>query len=85
MIPAYSRQAWGRGERNFGTWQGCLPQELRLRGFRTVEEANCFLRQQYIAEFKRRFQFPRLRPAVRLSPAGAVIWIWPPRSSASVR
>jgi hypothetical protein len=28
MIPAYSPQARGRSERNFGTWQGRLPQEL---------------------------------------------------------
>ncbi|HEV3206335.1 MAG TPA: ISNCY family transposase, partial [Terriglobales bacterium] len=40
MIPAYSPQARGRSERNFGTWQGRLPQELRLRGITTVEEAN---------------------------------------------
>jgi len=32
MIPAYSPQARGRCERNFGTWQGRLPQELRLAG-----------------------------------------------------
>ena len=32
MIPAYSPQARGRCERNFGTWQGSLPQELRLAG-----------------------------------------------------
>src|SRR5271168_5663157 len=32
MIPAYSPQARGRSERSFGTWQGRLPQELRLRG-----------------------------------------------------
>ena len=32
MIPAYSPQARGRSERNFGTWQGRLPQELRLHG-----------------------------------------------------
>jgi len=32
MIPAYSPQARGRGERRFGTWQGRLPQELRLAG-----------------------------------------------------
>src|ERR1700741_2833504 len=25
MIPAYSPQARGRGERNFGTWQGRMP------------------------------------------------------------
>jgi len=55
MIAAYSPQARGRSERNFGTWQGRLPQELRLRGITTVEEANRFLRQEYIAEFNRRF------------------------------
>ena len=56
MIPAYSPQARGRSERSFGTWQGRLPQELRLRGIRTVEAANRFLREHYIAEFNRRFQ-----------------------------
>lgn len=56
MIPAYSPQARGRSERNFGTWQGRLPQELRLRGITTVEEANRFLREYYIAEFNQRFQ-----------------------------
>jgi transposase len=58
MIPAYSPQARGRSERNFGTWQGRLPQELRLAGITTVEEANRFLRQRYIAEFNRRFRVP---------------------------
>ena len=56
MIPAYSPQARGRSERNFGTWQGRLPQELRLHGITTVEEANRFLRKHYMAEFNRRFQ-----------------------------
>jgi transposase len=56
MIPAYSPEALGRSERNFGTWQGRLPQELRLRGIQTVEAANAFLREHYIAEFNRRFQ-----------------------------
>ena len=55
MIPAYSPQARGRSERNFGTWQGRLPQELRLAGIRTVEQANRFLRERYIAEFNRKF------------------------------
>jgi len=58
MIPAYSPQARGRSERNFGTWQGRLPQELRLAGIHTVEQANRFLRQQYVAEFNRRFAMP---------------------------
>ena len=58
MIPAYSPQARGRSERNFGTWQGRLPQELRLRGIHTVEAANGFLREHYIDEFNARFQVP---------------------------
>ena len=58
MIPAYSPQARGRSERNFGTWQGRLPQELRLRGIDTIEAANQFLREHYIAEFNQRFQVP---------------------------
>src|SRR5271156_154889 len=62
MIPAYSPQARGRSERNFGTWQGRLPQELRLRPLRTLGAANRFLREDYIAEFNRRFQVaPRQR------------------------
>ena len=56
MIPAYSPEARGRSERNFGTWQGRLPQELRLRGIPTLEAANTFLREHYVAEFNRRFQ-----------------------------
>jgi transposase len=56
MIPAYSPQARGRSERNFGTWQGRLPQELRLRGLTTLVAANQFLREHYLAEFNRRFQ-----------------------------
>src|SRR5450759_4483901 len=56
MIPAYSPEARGRSERNFSTWQGRLPQELRLRQLGTLEAANQFLREDYIAEFNRRFQ-----------------------------
>ena len=58
MIPAYSPEARGRSERNFSTWQGRLPQELRLRQIRTLQAANRFLREDYIAEFNRRFQVP---------------------------
>ena len=56
MIPAYSPQARGRSERNFGTWQGRLPQELRLAGIRGLEEANWFLRDRYIAVFNEKFK-----------------------------
>ncbi len=57
-IAAYSPQARGRSERNFGTWQGRLPQELRLAGITTVEGANAFLRDQYIEEFNAKFSVP---------------------------
>ena len=49
LILAYSPQARGRCERLFGTWQGRLPQEFRLRNITTVEAANDFLRQDWIA------------------------------------
>jgi len=47
LILAYSPQARGRCERLFGTWQGRLPQEFRLRHITTLETANEFLRQQW--------------------------------------
>ncbi len=55
MIAAYSPQARGRSERNFGTWQGRLPQELRLRGIKDLTQANELLRNQCIPEFNSRF------------------------------
>jgi transposase len=62
MIPAYSPQARGRSERNFGTWQGRLPQELALNAITTVEGANQFLRQTYIAEFNQKFSVAAAQP-----------------------
>jgi transposase len=58
MIAAYSPQARGRSERSFGTWQGRLPQELRLAGIHSVEGANGFLREKYIEEFNGQFSVP---------------------------
>ena len=58
MIAAYSPQARGRSERSFGTWQGRLPQELRLAGITTAEGANAFLRERYIGEFNAQFSVP---------------------------
>jgi len=49
LILAYSPQARGRCERIFGTWQGRLPQEFRLRGITEVKAANEFLRNDWIA------------------------------------
>lgn len=63
MIPAYLPQARGRMERDFGTWQGRLPQELRLAGIGTLEEANRFLCEHYITELNRRFAVPAAQRA----------------------
>jgi len=57
-IAAYSPQARGRSERGFKTWQGRLPQEIRLAAITTVDEANKFLRQTYINKFNEKFQVP---------------------------
>jgi transposase len=62
MIPAYSPQARGRSERNFGTWQGRLPQELRLHGIHSVASANEFLRECYIEEFNHQFAVAAAQP-----------------------
>jgi len=68
MIPAYSPQARGRSERSFGTWQGRLPQELRLRGITTLEAANQFLQQSYIAEFNQKFARPAAQGGTAFMP-----------------
>jgi transposase len=70
MIPAYSPQARGRSERRFGTWQGRLPQELRLAGITTREEANCFLQERYIPEINRKFSVPSAQTGHAFVPVG---------------
>jgi transposase len=54
-IAAYSPQARGRSERVFGTLQDRLPKELALAGITTVEAANRWLRETYIADYNQRF------------------------------
>jgi transposase len=54
-IPANSPQARGRCERFFGTWQGRLPQELRLRKISTMAAANEFLRREWIPYHNKSF------------------------------
>ena len=58
MIPAYSPQARGRSERGFSTWQGRLPPELRAQKIKTLEQANRFLRAEYVPQFNQRFSKP---------------------------
>ena len=78
MIPAYSPQARGRSERNFGTWQGRLPQELRLAGISTIEGANAFLREHYVGEFNQKFTVAAANPqtAFRRTARTDLNWIF---------
>lgn len=65
-----SPQARGRMERSYGNWQGRLPQELRVAGIRSVDQANQFLRERYIAEFNRKFTVPAAQPGTAFRKCG---------------
>lgn len=54
-IAGYSPQARGRSERMFETLQGRLPQELRVRGITEMEEANTFIREEYLEKHNQNF------------------------------
>ncbi len=54
VLHAHSPQAKGRIERLFRTLQDRLVKEMRLRGIRTLEEANQFL-EEYLPVYNRRF------------------------------
>ena len=81
LIPAYSPQARGRSERGFGTWQGRLPQELRLRGLTTITTANQFLREQYVREFNQRFMVKAAERAALWYRSNAKTLTWCSRCS----
>ena len=55
-IPSYSPQARGRGERMNETLQGRLPNEFRLHGIKTKEDANRFLKEVYMPRHNKRFK-----------------------------
>ena len=55
QIFARSPQARGRSERAFGTIQGRLPQELRLTGIDTYEQANGYLEKVFVPKFNHKF------------------------------
>jgi transposase len=72
-IPAYSPEARGRSERMFRTLQDRLPKELRLAGITTVEVANAWLRDTFVAEHNRGFMIAPLEEgsAFVSDPSGA--------------
>ncbi len=68
LIPAYSPEARGRSERMFGTLQKRLPQELRLAGITTMDEANRFLCEIFLPEHNRLFAIAPEEPGSAFVP-----------------
>jgi len=54
-IAAYSPEARGRSERAFRTLQDRLPKELALAGIATLEAANRWIAEHYLAEYNAAF------------------------------
>lgn len=73
LIAAHSPQARGRKERLYGTLQGRWPQELRLAGITTVEEANRWLATTGIPRFNARFQVAATQEGTAFVPATATL------------
>ncbi len=61
-IAAYSPEARGRSERAFRTLQDRLPKELRLAGITTVDGANLWIAETYIAAYNARFAVTAEQP-----------------------
>lgn len=55
VIKAYSPQAKGRVERNHGVYQDRFVKELRLKGIKTIEDANKRLQGGFIDNLNRKF------------------------------
>ena len=68
LIPAYSPEARGRSERMFSTLQKRLPQELRLAGIATIDEANRFLRETFQPDHNRCFAITPEEPGSAFVP-----------------
>ena len=76
MLAAYSPPARGRMERSDGTWPGRLPQELRLAGLTSLEEANRFLREHYIGEFNAKGTTPAAEKGSAFRSCRRRDWDW---------
>lgn len=68
IIHANSPQAKGRAERSFKTYQDRLVKDMRLRGIRTIEEANKFLKE-FLPKHNRRFSVKPIQEGEMHRPA----------------
>src|ERR1035437_7902908 len=57
----YTPKSGGKVDRERPTQAGRAIQELRLHGIRTLQAANTFLSEHYVAEFNRKFTVPSLQ------------------------
>lgn len=73
-IAAYSPEARGRSERAFRTLQDRLPKELRLAGITTVEAANRWIAETYIAAYNSRFAVAAEQPGSAFVPVHQEAW-----------
>ena len=73
-IAAYSPEARGRSERAFRTLQDRLPKELRLAGIGTLEAANHWLADSYIAAYNTRFAVAPEQEGTAFVPDTAGAW-----------
>ncbi len=62
IISAHSPQAKGRVERKHGVYQDRFVKELRLRGAKTIAEANMILEGGFTEKLNRKFAHPPLSP-----------------------
>ena len=70
-ISAYSPQAKGRVERNFGTAQDRLVKGMRVAGVKTLEEANQYLEQEYLVWWEREMTVEAAHPDDAHRPLGS--------------
>ena len=68
MIPGYSPQARGRGERFFGTWQGRLPNELKLHGIKSVPDANQYIQESFLPWYNKNLTVDALEKGSAFTP-----------------
>lgn len=61
-IAAHSPQAKGRVERNFGTAQDRLVKGMRVAGVTTIEQANAYLTNEYLAWWERELTVTAVNP-----------------------
>lgn len=67
-IPAYSPEARGRSERIFETWQGRLPNELKLHNIKSLPDANRYILETFLPKYRAAFTKPSEQKGTAFTP-----------------